>query len=227
MFAKGPKHREPRSINWKHNFKILMDSVEDYARQWAKREKEDLDTLSEWVKSVRSLIQIRIKKNLSGSMSTRSTSIFKDPNVVKHLSLLHDKYVIVSTDKAPNNIVFVCKSHYIDCLIKELGIDTLVGNPIYTPTTLTKEEILDNHRSVLYSFGISTKDEELDLPSLYLIPKLHKCPFKQRYIAGSAKCSTKPLSKLLTCLPSAVKIGLQSYCDTSYSRGGVNQMWIM
>jgi hypothetical protein len=30
---------------------------------------------------------------------------FKDPNVAKHLSLLHDKYVIVSTDKAPNNIV--------------------------------------------------------------------------------------------------------------------------
>jgi hypothetical protein len=96
-----------------------------------------------------------------------------------------------------------------------------------TPTTLTKEEILDNRRSVLYSFGISTKDEELDLPSLYWIPKLHKCPFKQRYIAGSAKCSTKPLSKLLPCILSAVKIGLQSYCDTSYSRGGVNQMWIL
>jgi hypothetical protein len=37
-----------------------MDSVEDYARQWAKREKENLVILSEWVKSVRSLIQIRI-----------------------------------------------------------------------------------------------------------------------------------------------------------------------
>ena len=37
-----------------------MDSVEDYARQWAKREKEDLDTLSEWVKNVRLLIQIII-----------------------------------------------------------------------------------------------------------------------------------------------------------------------
>ena len=85
-----------------------MDSVEDYARQWAIREKEDLDTLSGWVKSVRSLIQIRIKKKLSGSMSTRSTSIFKDPNVAKHLSLLHDKYVIVSTDKAPITILFVC-----------------------------------------------------------------------------------------------------------------------
>jgi hypothetical protein len=33
-----------------------MDSVEDYARQWAKCEKENLDTLSEWVKSVRCLV---------------------------------------------------------------------------------------------------------------------------------------------------------------------------
>jgi hypothetical protein len=66
-------------------------------------------------------------------MSTRSTSIFKDPNVAKHLSLLHDKYIIVSVDKAPNNIVFVCKSHYIDCLIKELGIDNSLDNPTYTP----------------------------------------------------------------------------------------------
>jgi hypothetical protein len=156
LFAKGHKYREHKSINWKHNFKILIDSVEDYARQWSKREKEDLDTHSEWVKSVRSLIQIRIKK-LSGSMSTRSTSIFKDPNVAKHLSLLHDKYV-VSADKAPNNIVFVCKSHYVDCLITELCIDNSLGNPTYTPTTHTKEEILDNHRSVLCSFGITTRD---------------------------------------------------------------------
>ena len=106
-------------------------------------------------------------------MSIRSTSILKDPNVAKHLSLLHDKYVIVSADKAPNNIAFVCKSHYIDCLIKELGIDNLLRNPTYTPTTLTKEEILDNHRSVVCSFGISTKAEELDLSSLYWISKLH------------------------------------------------------
>jgi hypothetical protein len=166
-------------------------------------------------------------KKLGRFLSTRSTSILKDTNVAKHLSLLHDKDVIVSGDNAPNNSVVVCKSHYIDRLMKEVGIENLLGNPTYTPTTLTKEEILDNHRSVLCSFGISTKDEELDLPSLYWIPKLHKCPFKQRNFSGSAKCSTKPLSKLLTSILSAVKTGLQSYCDTSYSRGDVNQMWIL
>ena len=104
--------------------------------------------------------------------------------------------------KAPTNIVFVHKSHYIDCVIKELGIGNLLGNPTHTPTTLTKEEILDNHRSVLCSLEISTKD----VPSLYWIPKLHKCPFKQGNIAESAKCSTKPLSKLLTCILSADRI---------------------
>jgi hypothetical protein len=38
-------------------------------------------------------------------MSTGSISIFKDLNVAKHLSPLHEKYVIVSADKVPNNIV--------------------------------------------------------------------------------------------------------------------------
>ena len=29
-FAKGPKCRQPQSISWKFNFKIIIDSVEDY-----------------------------------------------------------------------------------------------------------------------------------------------------------------------------------------------------
>jgi hypothetical protein len=37
----------------------------------------------------------------------------------------------------------------------------------------------------------------------------------------------KPLSKIWTYILSIVKTGLQSYCNTSYSRGGVNQMWIL
>ena len=82
-------------------------------------------------------------------MSTCNTSIFKDPNVyTKHLSHLHDNYVVVPAEKASSNIVFVYKSHYIDCVIKELCFDNSRGNPTYTSMTLTKVEILDNHRFV-------------------------------------------------------------------------------
>ena len=44
---------------------------------------------------------------------------------------------------------------------------------------------------------------------------------------GSATCSTKPLSQTLTRVLTAVKEGLQKYCDTAYARSGVNQMWIL
>ena len=87
-----------------------MDSVKDYARQWAKRKKEDFDTLSKWVKSVRSFMHIIMKKKLKWTMSTLATSIFKDRNVAKHLFLLHDKYVIVSAVKTTDNIV-LCVNH--------------------------------------------------------------------------------------------------------------------
>jgi hypothetical protein len=43
---------------------------------------------------------------------------------ISSLSNVHDKYVIIPADKASNNIVFVCKSYYFECLIKELGIDS-------------------------------------------------------------------------------------------------------
>jgi hypothetical protein len=46
-------------------------------------------------------------------------------------------------------------------------------------------------------------------------------------LLGLPNVPPKPFSKFLTCILSAVKIGLQSYCDTSYSMGGVNQIWIL
>jgi len=83
-------------------------------------------------------------------MNTHTTLIFKEANVANHLSDLHEVYDVVLADKAPSNIVFVCKSHYTNCLIKELGMDHSPSNPIYIATTLTKEETLDNQRSVKF-----------------------------------------------------------------------------
>jgi hypothetical protein len=38
VISHGPNFREPQHLNWKHNFKIIMDAFEDYARRW-KRDK--------------------------------------------------------------------------------------------------------------------------------------------------------------------------------------------
>ena len=38
LLEKGPKYREPNNIDWHLNKKILTKAVDDYARNWSKRE---------------------------------------------------------------------------------------------------------------------------------------------------------------------------------------------
>ena len=109
--------------------------------------------------------------------------------------------------------MFVCKTHCINCLREEVGLNTSGENPTYTCTSVSKEEILRNHKTVLFSFGISAAEEDLDLSKMNWIPKLHQDLYKHRYIA--AKCSTNFLSQILTRILTAVKDGLQKYCNLS------------
>ena len=98
------------------------------------------------------------------------------------------------------------------------------SNTTYKPTSFDKDEILANHRSFMTSSNIPSGKESEDLPYLYWIPKLHKTPYKDtgRYIAGSSTCLFTWHVKIL----SAVKEGQQKYCETVYSRSGINHMWI-
>jgi hypothetical protein len=74
-----------------------MDTVEDYARRWIKREVDqypELESLPDWVRTIRSLVQGRIRK-LKNYVNSRPKSVFKDQEAIKCISSLHDKYVIV------------------------------------------------------------------------------------------------------------------------------------
>jgi hypothetical protein len=69
-----------------------------------KAKTEEVDTLSEWVKAVRSLVQIRINI-FKMSMSTKATSVLKDSDLTETMSTIHEKYVVFPADKTRNNIV--------------------------------------------------------------------------------------------------------------------------
>ena len=99
--------------------------------------------------------------------------MYGDPDVADDLAEIHEKFVVVPADKASNNIVYVCKTHYLSCLMEELGMSTMTGNPTYNITAMSKDEILQNHRSVMLTFGIALPEEAIDFPKLFWIPKLH------------------------------------------------------
>jgi hypothetical protein len=77
-----------------------------YARSWEKSEGEELDTLSEWIKSIRKLLKSRIYY-LLGKMHTIYPSVFKKPEAVNELHRLHDNFVLVPSEEGSNNIFFV------------------------------------------------------------------------------------------------------------------------
>ena len=118
-------------------------------------------------------------------------------------------------------MIFSARQEIVYILLFQVSLVT-AGNPTYNLTDFSALEVLDNHKSVLTSFGIQTNDEELDLAYIYLISKIHKNPWKHRFTAGSSVT----LIKLLT----HIKKGRSSEVHVLWNnllRNGINQMWIL
>ena len=60
---------------------------------------------------------------------------------------------------------------------------------------------------------------------MYWLPKLHKRPYKARFIANSSSCTTTELSKLLTSCLTAIKSHVIRYCETVYETSNKNWFW--
>ena len=128
---------------------------------------------------------------------------------------------MVPADKAANNVVVVCRLHYIKTLKQEFN-----GTKAY-------EEISKDEKSVVYShlneipnkFAVDVKERQDRLPTMYWLPRLHKRPYKARFIANSSSCTTTELSKLLTSCLTAIKAKVIKYCETVYERSGKNMFW--
>ena len=111
------------------------------------------------------------------------------------------KYVLVPADKAANNVVVVWRLHYIKTLKQELS-----GTKAYKETSEEEKSVVNGHCNHLaLKFSVCVKERQDRLPTMYWLPKLHKTPYKARFIANSSSCTTTELSKLLTSCLTAVK----------------------
>ena len=67
-------------------------------------------------------------------------------------------------------------------------------------------------------FGVFVDEDHSKLPTIYWLPKLHKRPYKSRFIANSSSCTTTEVSILLTSCLTAIKNHVIKYCTTVYER---------
>ena len=83
--------------------------------------------------------------------------------------------------------------------MNELGIDcnTLdcVGNITYKPILDDCNIIIQEHINVLKDkFNIVCPEEDQCIPKLFWSAKLHKTPYKSKFIADTKNCTTKKLA---------------------------------
>ena len=74
-------------------------------------------------------------------------------------------------------------------------------------------------------FAVCVTEGQDKLPTLYWLPKLHKRPYKARFIANSRSCTTTELSKLLTSCLTTIKKHVIKYCDKGLERPRRNLFW--
>ena len=104
--------------------------------------------------------------------------------------------MLVPAATAANNVIVVCKKYYLEVVTREITATTT-----YEPVTRDKDDIIMEHLRFMRNNHIVVKPELECLPSFYWLPKSHKQPYGNRFIAASYRCTTKPLSRQLTsCL---------------------------
>ena len=85
-----------------------------------------------------------------------------------------------------------------------------------------EKSIIDNHcYHITTKFAVGIKENQEQPPTLYWVPKLHKRPYKARFIANSSSCTTTEVSKLFTSCLTAAKNHFIKYYETIYERDGI------
>jgi hypothetical protein len=230
LLCKGPNYREALNINWKKFTDEFDDTLTSCVKKWAFSENVDLKVLSEW--KVKVWNEVKGKIQFLKKRRKRRRKIIISGTMKSYLQSLQKKYVFVPTDKAGNNIAVVCKKFYIERSMQELSIfkDSKIDeldSATYKMINKDSKFIITRHcRYMKTRFAINDVPEKL--PFLYWIPKMHKKPYsKQRYIAASACCSTKPISAILTKVLKVIEKQHRFDAKKYHTYHGVDPMWII
>ena len=177
--------------------------------------------MKEWKLSIFNIVDKRIKfySQNTNLLPPKPKSSFR--HLKQGIQEFHRKYVLVPADKAANNVVVVCRLHYINTLKQELN-----GTKAYEETSKDEKSVVYSHlNEIPKKFVVDFKERQDRLPTIYWLPKLHKRPYRARFIANSSSCTTTELSKLLTSCLTAIKAKVIKYCETVYERSGKNMFW--
>lgn len=232
IFRKGTKFRIPDNINSESLRTELYNIVDQFIRKTASKLHVDSRLFNDYKNETYRIIDAR---TVNLTAVTTKENIFRDNDATAELKRLHQNYIITCADKAANNFVFICKPFYCRTLAKEMGLEfdntrnewCFTNNETYTPARLNHNDIVLLHHgfSKREPYKLNVPDYCSKIPNVYIIPKLHKNPYKFRPIAGAKNCSLQPLSRMLHYILTLFKNHFSNYCNVIRRRTGTRCYW--
>ena len=228
----GAKYREPIAIEPDKIKYNLLSYVDKFIQCKAKKYHIDIDNFKCWEDKVKTVITNRINFyiNHRPGVFRCNPSLFEDEIICEYMADLHRRFVITVADKASNNFVLICKKYYTMVLMKEMGIDSndfsCTGNQTYSFVIESKQEIINKTVGEMNNnFNVTCPKEDLHIPTIFCTPKLHKTPYKARFVAGARRCMTKRLAILINKGLRVIKNSFVVYCKAILQRTGFNFNW--
>ena len=228
LIAKGPKYREPTTIDFEDARAQIVTAMDSYVEIVASKKKVDKSFLLDWKDKVLSEVDRRIDKIKVNFIPREVNTVLTDNQVLKNLNFLHDKFVFVPIDKATNNIAIICKRLYASVIHKELNFSSInsSSNNTYEQVDILPEDIINRHKMYLKSHGCELQEDMEKLPCMYWSPKVHKTPVGTRFIIASKRSSLKPLSKDVASIFKLIFDCVRRYYNKASYFSGLHQFWI-
>ena len=232
VLSYGCKYRIPVSKSPDVIYMSINEAVNNFIKSKSRKYSQKETAFDNWKEKVLSVISNRItfyEKKYPEIFDTKDNILEKD-DVKRYLKTLKSKYIICSIDKASCNFSFICKKFYIQTLVKELGFNNItldcIGNDTYKPCSEDESfHVNQISETLLERFNIVVEDNNLRLARIFWNPKLHKNPYKARFIAGARFCVTKQLNVQVNSCLKLLRGYFKKYCDAIFNNSGINMFW--
>ena len=229
--AKGTKYRPEEAWEGHENaLNLLKNGLDLYCKGVARRSKTPIQAFAVYKNRITDIWKCKLQRIATKGREQRRMA---GERIVmeKAIRQLQRRFVIAPADKAAGNYIFICKKYYLLAICKELGVNvngsniSAVGNATYKPVKVPNRDLLEAHKKACTFFKCDTKLYTDVLPILFATPKMHKDPYKFRFIAGARNSSTKPISEMLRKILTCVEEHVKNYFAVVERRTGKKCFW--
>ena len=226
LLSKGPNYRENKTINYSKCLTEIKTALSTCASNMASKYQLDVKLFDNWKSLVTEKVAEKVRKLKSSRRPQQTKPVLKDEDVIRYLQDLHNRYVFVPIDKAANNISIICKRFYVLRLLKEVGA---IGDvdPTYEICNINPVDLINEDVMLCERYGLKIEEGQKTLPIMYWTPKMHYTPSRARFIVSSARCSTKPISRVVSNAFKLIFNQIHNFHAASKFYKNYNRFWVI